>query len=117
MNKIKIFFILHLILVMYSAGGILSKSAAGQPFLSLNFCLLYGGLIFILGVYALLWQQILKHIPLTTAYANKAVTIIWGMLWGVLFFQERISIQEIIGAAIVLAGVILMVSEEGKKHE
>ena len=117
MNKIKIFIILHLILVMYSAGGILSKTASGQPFLSLQFCLLYGGMIFILGVYALLWQQVLKHIPLTTAYANKAVTIIWGMLWGVLFFKETISIQEIIGAVIVLVGVIMMVTEEGKKNE
>ena len=117
MKKIKPFIILHLVLILLSVSGIISKLASGQQFLSLNFCLLYGTMILILGVYALLWQQILKHIPLTIAYANKAVTIIWGMLWGTLFFNETISVQNIIGAAIVLAGVILMVTGEDKKHE
>ena len=117
MKKIKPFIILHLILILFSTGGIISKLASGQQFLSLNFCLLYGALLLILGVYALLWQQILKQIPLTIAYANKAAAIIWGMLWGVLFFKETISFRNIIGAVIVLAGVILMVTGEDKKHE
>lgn len=117
MKKIKPFMILHLILMLYSAGGIFSKLAAGEEFLSLNFILFYGIVILNLAVYALLWQQVLKQLPLTTAYANKAVTIIWGMLWGMLFFQETISVQNIIGAVIVLAGVILMVTGEDKKHE
>ena len=117
MKKIKPFIILHLILVLFSVSGIVSKLASGQQFLSLNFCLLYGTMILILGVYALLWQQVLKHIPLTIAYANKAITIIWGMLWGMIIFNETISVQNIIGAAIVLAGVILMVTGEDKKHE
>lgn len=117
MKKVKPFIILHLILMMNSIGGVISKLASGQPFLSLNFCLLYGTMILILGVYALLWQQILKQIPLTIAYANKAPAMIWGMLWGVLFFNETISLQNIIGAVIVLAGVILMVTGEDKKHE
>lgn len=117
MKKIKSFIILHLILMLFSIGGVISKMASGQPFLSLNFCLLCGALILVLGVYALLWQQILKQIPLTVAFANKAVTIIWGMLWGVILFNENISVQNIIGAVIVLAGIILMVTGEDKKHE
>lgn len=117
MKKIKPFIVLHIILLIFSTGGIFSKLASGQTFLSLNFCLLYGAMIFILGIYALLWQQILKYIPLTTAYVNKAVTIIWSTLWGTLLFHETITVQNVIGAIIVLAGVIIMVTGEDKKHE
>ena len=48
---------------------------------------------------------------LTTAYANKAVLVIWGMVWGNLIFQEAISVQMILGAIIILVGVYLVVSE------
>lgn len=116
-KKIKTFLFLHLIIFIYSACSVLSKSAAQQPFLSPKFILLYGGMILVLGVYAVLWQQVLKRMQLNVAYANKAVAIIWGMLWGVLFFNETLSVRNIIGAALVLFGVILMVMDEDKKHE
>lgn len=111
-EKIKPYLILHLILVFYSLGGICSKIASGKGFLSLEFCLFYGMMIAVLGVYAVLWQQVIKKIPLNVAYANKAVTLIWGMVWGALIFKEHISLPNIIGAAVVLAGVILMVTGE-----
>ncbi|MCM1299439.1 MAG: triose-phosphate transporter family protein [Firmicutes bacterium] len=117
MGKIKHFLILNLILLFYSLGGILSKTAAGKPFLSLEFILLYGGMLFILGVYAILWQQIIKHIPLNVAYANKAVCLIWGMIWGAVIFKEQITLSNLIGAAVVIAGVLLMVTGGEKKNE
>lgn len=116
-KKIKTFLFLHLIIFIYSACSVLSKSAAQQPFLSPKFILLYGGMILVLGVYAVLWQQVLKKMQLNVAYANKAVAIIWGMLWGVLFFGETLSAQNVIGAALVLFGVVLMAVDEDKKHE
>ena len=88
-DRIKSYILLHIVLLLYSMGGICSKLAAGQSFLSLKFILFYGILLLNLAVYALLWQQILKRLPLVTAYANKAITVIWGMLWGYLFFQEQ----------------------------
>ncbi len=117
MKKIKPYIILHLILLLNSVGGFFSKTAAKQPFMSFEFCLYYGALIVILGVYAILWQQVLKLLPLNVAYANKAVTIVWGLLWGALFFSESISLNNIIGAVIVLFGVILMVGDGEKKRE
>lgn len=117
MKKIKPYIILHLILLINSLGGICSKTAAGKPFLSFEFCLFYGLMILILGVYAVAWQQVLKMLPLNVAYANKAVVIIWSALWGVLFFNETITIGNIIGTVIVLAGVMLMVWDGEKKNE
>ncbi len=110
MKKLKPYLILNLILLFYSLGGICSKTASGKPFLSFEFILFYGLVLFILAVYALLWQQIIKKIPLNIAYANRAVTLVWGMVWGAVIFKEHISLANIIGAAIVLAGVLLMVT-------
>lgn len=109
---------LHLLLVCYSLSGILSKLAAAQPFLAPKFCLCYGGIIAILGVYALAWQQIIKRLPLTTAFANKAVTVVWGLVWGLLIFHEAITPGKLAGAALVVAGVVLFstANEEVEKQ-
>lgn len=100
---------LHILLMVYSMSGICSKKAADTPFLSLQFCLYYGVVILLLGIYAIGWQQIIKRMPLTVAFANKAVTVLWGLVWGVLFFQERVTAGKIIGILLVMAGVILYV--------
>lgn len=117
MKKIKPYIMLHLLLMLYSFSGIFSKTASGKEFLSFEWCFNYGMVIVIMGVYALLWQQVLKQLPLNVAFSNKAVTLVWGMLWGVLIFKETLTVMNIIGALIVLAGVILMVSDEGEKNE
>ena len=107
-NK-KWFLFLHIELLLFSLGGICSKMAGRYEFLSLWFIFWYALLILNLGVYAIVWQQIIKHMPLNTAYANKAVTIAWGILWGALFFRETVKWNMIVGALIVIAGVILVV--------
>ena len=60
-----------------------------------------------LAFYAVGWQQIIKRLPLTTAFANKAVTVVWGMVWGLLFFHESITIGKVIGAVLVIIGVVV----------
>ena len=115
-RKIIIFLLLHILLVVFSFSGVFSKIAAGQEFLSLKFCICYGGLLLILGIYAICWQQIIKRIPLTLAYANKAVTVFWGMIWGMLFFSEIITVKKVIGAVFVIIGVVLYSIEDNKKH-
>jgi len=103
---------LHGIIVMYTLAAICSKMAAGYAFGSLPFFAWYAGVLLILFLYAIVWQQVLKRLTLTTAFANKGVTVIWGMLWGALIFAEHISIWMIIGAALVLVGIILVVSAD-----
>ena len=107
---------LHLLLLVYSFSGCFSKTAAGQPFLSLKFILLYGGTLVILAVYALGWQQIIKRLPLTTAFANKAVTVVWGIVWGALFFGEAIPPGKLAGAALNIGGVVLFVKADGEEN-
>lgn len=111
-SRIKYFIALHIELLLFSLGGICSKLAGQHQFMSLGFVIWYGIVILNLGVYAVVWQQIIKHLPLTTAYANKAVTIVWGILWGVLFFQEQIKWNMIVGAIIVIIGVVVVVKSD-----
>ena len=64
--------------------------------------------LLILMVYAVFWQLILKKLPLTVAMANKSATVIWGLIFGSLIFQERISLSNIIGAVIIIAGIVMV---------
>lgn len=105
---------LHLLLAIYSLCSICGKLASGFAFLSWQFILCYGGMIAVLGVYAIGWQQIIKRMPLTSAYANKAVTIVWGIIWGALLFREAVTPMKLLGSAIVLTGVVLFSLADGE---
>ena len=115
-SKFSTLFALHLMLMLYSMSEICSQKAAGESFLSVRFCLYYGTVILLLGVYAIGWQQVIKRIPLTTAFANKAVTVVWGIVWGALFFHEKITPGKLLGAAIVIAGVVLYVLSDKQEE-
>ncbi|MBR4200511.1 MAG: EamA family transporter [Oscillospiraceae bacterium] len=101
---------LHLLMLLMSFSGVVSKTAAAESFLSLRWILLYGLLLLILAVYAVFWQQLLRHIMLSRAYACKSVNVVWGMLWGVLFFHERLTVKQLLAGVLVIAGVVLVAS-------
>lgn len=115
-KKLKVLLALHILMLIYSFSGFFSKNASKQDFLSIKFILFYAGMIAILGIYAVGWQQIIKRMPLGAAFANKAVTIVWGMLWGALFFSERITAGKVLGAVLVIAGVGLYALEPSSEE-
>ena len=106
-QKVKLYILLHLLLMMFSAMGICSKIAANQEFMSPKFIFYYGLMLAILAIYAFAWQQVIKRLSLTTAFANKAVIVVWGMIWGVVAFQEHISVGKIVGSIIIIVGIVL----------
>lgn len=117
-EKVKTYILLQIILVLYSCSGIFSKLAAGQRFLSARFCLCYSAILALLFLYAIGWQQVIKRLPLTAAFANKAVTVVWGIVWGALFFHEAVTAGKVIGAALIMAGIVIYSGEEGeRRHE
>lgn len=109
--------ILHMLLAVYSVSNVFSKLAADAAFMSWQFVLCYGMVLAILGVYAIGWQQVIKRMPLTTAYANKAVTIVWGILFGMIFFGETVTPLMLLGALVIVAGIVLYALEEGRVQE
>ena len=104
-------------LALYSLSSVCAKLAAGFDFMSVGFVGCYAGMIALLGIYAIGWQQVIKRLPLTFAYANKAVTVARGIVWGMLLFNERVSPLKLLGALIVLAGVVLFSLAEKDEGE
>ncbi len=111
-SKTKYLVILHILLAVYSMTGIASKHAAQNDFLSFWFIFYYGIVLLGLFIYAIAWQQIIKHMPLITAYANRGVTVIWGIVWGYLFFSEEITVRKLIGAAVIICGIVFIVTAD-----
>lgn len=109
---------LHGLLLLYSGSDVASKAAAGTEFLSPAFCLFYGAVLVLLALYALGWQQVIKHLPLTTAYANRAITIVWGIFWGCVLFGEQVTWGKVVGAAIIICGIVLFVkADQESQHQ
>lgn len=110
--SIKAVFLIQLAVIIYTFSGIVGKFAAGYEILSWPFILLIGLELFILGCYAIVWQQIIKRFPLSLAYVNRAMAIFWSMLWAFLFFGERISWKNILGVIVIFAGIMVVNSDE-----
>lgn len=116
-SKKHIYLLLHISLLFSSLSGVCSKMASrytGNIF-SIPFVFWFGLVFVIMFGYAVIWQQILKRMPLTVAYANKPVTLVWGIVWGSLIFGEKITWNMLIGAAIIFVGIYLVTSEDAKK--
>ena len=111
-NLIKNIIILQAIVLVYTLASVVAKFASGEEFLSFKFIMFYGIEIFILGVYAILWQQIIKKFEISIAYANRAMALLWSLVWAVVFFHESITIKNVIGVIIVIIGTIIVNSDE-----
>ena len=116
-KKVAVLIVLHVILAIYSISGVLSKMASRTNFLSLDFCLYYSGILLLLGIYAVVWQQIIKELPLTVAFANKAVTVIWGIIWGFMLFDENVTPGQLMGVFLIIIGIIFYSIDIGGREE
>ncbi len=106
-SRLQTFLGLHLLLMLYSLTDLFGKMAAGFELSDWRFWGFYALVIAVLGIYALGWQQVIKRLPLTTAFSSKAITVFWGLVWGVLFFQEEITPLKLLGIAVIIIGVVL----------
>lgn len=104
--------LLHFLFFLYSLTGIFSKLAAQERFFSHAFLKFYINEFIILFFYAIGWQQVIKRIPLTTAFINKSITIVWGLVWGVALFGEKISIKKLVSIGFVIAGMMVYVKAD-----
>jgi len=94
--------------IIYSLCLVFASWAGQFALLSVSALWRYLVAIKLLSIYAVIWQQVLKFVPLTIAYAGRAVTVLLGMLWGVVFFSEVINVQMGIGAVFIIGGIFLV---------
>ena len=110
-HSLKDILFLQAVFFIYSLSWIFTKLAstrlADRDYLP--FILLFGISIMILGLYAILWQQVIKKTELSIAYANKAVTLLFSLIWGVLIFKEVITLTKVAGIALVITGIIILI--------
>ncbi len=104
--------LLQLVVGIYSVNTVIAKLVSGQKVFSPAFI----GLLFlevcVLGVYALLWQQLIKHFELSVAYANKAMGLIWSLIWSIVLFREGVKWNQLLGIVLVMIGIICMNGDE-----
>lgn len=93
--------------LLYACVGVGTRFAAGEDFFSKGYILGFLGAIGIMGIYAVLWQQVLKYIELSVAYMFKGTALIFTMLLAYWLFGEPVTTNNIIGAAIIIFGIIL----------
>ncbi len=101
-TKLKDICILQIVIAIYTLSTVCAKFASGQEFMSFQFILYYGIEMMILGVYAIIWQQLLKKFDVSIAYANKAMGLLWSIVWAILIFNDTITIKNVIGVLIVI---------------
>lgn len=94
--------------LLYACVGICTKKAAMCPMGSWPYLLWFGGAIVVIGTYAILWQQVLRRIELSTAYMFKGTTLIFTMLIAALLFGEAITGMNILGSILIVAGITLL---------
>ncbi|CDE90973.1 putative uncharacterized protein [Clostridium sp. CAG:389] len=111
-TKLKEIFILQIVIAIYTLSTVFAKFASGQEFMSFKFILYYGLEMLILAVYAVVWQQLIKKFDISVAYANKAMGLLWSIVWAILIFNETITIKNVIGVVIVIVGTIIVNSED-----
>lgn len=104
-NKVKILILLSLSLIIQSLSSVFIKYAGKFETLSKEFIFFYVLAVGCLGVFAIMWQLLLELIPLTTAYLRKGILYILILIWSVILFKEQVTLYNIIGSIIIIAGI------------
>ena len=107
-TTIKDILVLQIVIAIYTLSTVMAKQASGQPLFSVGFFGFYGAELLILGIYALLWQQMIKKFELSVAYTNRAMALLWSLIWAVVIFKDNITVKNVIGVALVIAGTIIV---------
>lgn len=122
MKRYADYVILHLNILLFSFTSVFSKLASVQYNRhGLKSPLLYLFLFLMLancGVYAIVWQKVIKKFDLHIAYANRSVYLFWSQVWAVLIFREHLTWNNIAGLLIVFTGVVVVsLNENGRKEK
>lgn len=93
--------------LVYACESIFTKLASAQEPMSGRYLLYIGCAVCVLGLYALIWQQIIKRLPVSEAYMFKGTALIFVLLISALLFGEAITLRNVIGAAMIVGGIVL----------
>lgn len=75
--------------------------------MSFPYLLWIAGAVGVMGVYAMLWQQVISRMSLSTAYMFKGTSLIFVLLISALLFGEAVSLNNVFGSAVIILGIVL----------
>lgn len=102
--------------IIFSLSGVIMKMASlawqKNGFFSHQTILNILCYLILMLTYAFFWQKIIKKVSLSSAYLSKGLLIFWSLIWAAIIFDETITIQNIIGTAIIFGGTLLVADNE-----
>ncbi len=99
-----------LIYVLFSFSSVFMKYASSEENVILKF-VFFGCSIGVLGIFSLLWQKLLNKTDLSKAYMFKSTTLIWSLIYGIIFFGENVTMNKILGIIITMIGIVTIIGE------
>lgn len=108
MERIKNIALLQGVIVIYTISSVMSKEASANKEKPIQFLFFFGMEFLILGVYAILWQQMIKRFSLSVAYANRSMAVVWAMVWAVVFFHNTITVKNVVGVLLIVIGTAII---------
>ena len=107
MNKTIQYISLVLVYLFYAGISVIMKYTGLQQPLTIEWCMGFVLLVGTLGIYAIAWQQILKHIELGAAYMFKGLSLFFIMVLLAICYGEPITPIKLVATGIIMVGVTL----------
>ncbi len=108
-GKRPVYLLLHVLLLVSAlaslAAKMVGKTMEGAALADIRFWVWAALAVGLYGVYALGWQQVLKRLPVSVAYAYTAVTFLWLFLFD-LALGEPFSAGKAAGLLLAAGGVV-----------
>lgn len=93
--------------LIYSTTGVFTKLASREDFLSMAYMSFFSMVIVAMGIYAVMWQLILKRVPLAQAYLYKSMTVLFSLFFAYSIFNEEVTWKNMLGAVLIISGIIV----------
>ena len=75
----------------------------------------YGAIIGYLGAF-IVWMTLLRHAPVGPSFAASHLEVVGVMVISAPLFGEALSISQILGAMLVVAGVVCLAQDETQSN-
>ncbi len=112
------FWLILLAVVFRSLAAIFAKNAAltstGQGLTGLLFNIWLLAELVVLGCQAVTWSVVLRHFSLPFAYPFMSLVFVVNLFSARFLFQETVTIQHMVGVAVIMAGIVVICSKNGE---
>jgi drug/metabolite transporter (DMT)-like permease len=76
---------------------------------------IYGAIVGYIGAF-FTWMTLLKHAPIGPAFAASHLEVISVLAISVLYFDERLSMPQLLGSVLIVAGIVCLARSETQEQ-